>query len=283
MICTDLAVAMPINRIEERLCGPSASSARRVLPYFTAGFPDVATTAELIRRADRMGAAVVEIGFPYSDSIADGPVIQESFNYVLERSHTLNDTFDLVAGVRGSVACGLVAMVSYSIVHRVGLDRFMQRAASVGFDGVILPDVPVEEASPTALAAKNANMCHIGLVAPTTSDDRREAIVRSSSGFIYRIAVSGTTGERTSLPGEVAQEVARLKRTSGIPVCVGFGISRPEHVRAVCSVADGAIVGSALIRRIAEGVSAGAATVTIIESVSTFLLSLMEAAKPADP
>ena len=282
LICTDLALAMAVNRIEDRLGSRGVSNVRRVLPYFTAGFPDVATTAELVRRADAMGAAVVEIGFPYSDSIADGPVIQESFNYVLGRSHTLNDTFDLVAGVRGSVACGLIAMVSYSIVHRVGLDRFMQRAAAVGFDGVILPDVPVEEASPTALAAKSANLCHIGLVAPTTCDARREAIVRSSSGFIYRIAVSGTTGERSSLPDEVAQEVAQLKRTSDIPVCVGFGISRPEHVRAVCRVADGAIVGSALIRRIAEGVSAGAGPAAIIESVSTFLLSLMEAAEPAD-
>ena len=273
---------MGIERLRDVLDANRRGGRGALLPYLTAGFPDLAVTEGLIRRCDALGASVIEIGVPYSDSIADGPVIQESFNYVLGRSHTLNDTFDLVAGVRGSVACGLIAMVSYSIVHRVGLDRFMQRAAAVGFDGVILPDVPVEEASPTALAAKSANLCHIGLVAPTTCDARREAIVRSSSGFIYRIAVSGTTGERSSLPDEVAQEVAQLKRTSDIPVCVGFGISRPEHVRAVCRVADGAIVGSALIRRIAEGVSAGAGPAAIIESVSTFLLSLMEAAEPAD-
>jgi tryptophan synthase alpha chain len=266
---------MPKERIQKRFQDNDAQGRRGLLPYITASFPDPGVTAELIRRADRLGVTAIEIGIPYSDSIADGPVIQSSFNYVLEHGYRLSDTFDVVQRVRGDVGCGLVAMVSYSIVHRLGLEQFMGQAALVGFDGVILPDVPVEESGAANEAADGAGMCHIGLVAPTTRADRRDAIARQSTGFIYQIAVAGLTGERDGLSAALPDEVAALRRVSGLPVCVGFGISKPEHVRRVCAFADGAIVGSAIVRRIADAISTGAPRDQIVESVSGFIGELM--------
>ena len=136
---------VPATRITERFVNSSGGNSGALLPYFTAGFPDGATTAEVIRAADAVGAVAVEIGVPYSDSIADGPIIQGSFTYVLDHGWTLEDTFNLVSEVRPAVGCGLIAMLSYSIVHRVGVDAFMTRAAVAGFVGIIVPVLPVEQ------------------------------------------------------------------------------------------------------------------------------------------
>ncbi|MFQ5413876.1 MAG: tryptophan synthase subunit alpha, partial [Phycisphaerae bacterium] len=162
----------PNNRLNDRLRATRTAGHGALLPYFTAGFPDPDTAAALIRRADHLGVAVVEIGFPYADSIADGPVIQASFHHALTHGYRLRDAFALAETVRPSVACGLVAMVSFSIVHRVGVDAFMAQAASAGFDGVILPDLPIDEADASATVAHRAGLCHIGLVAPTTPPER---------------------------------------------------------------------------------------------------------------
>ncbi|MCH8146461.1 MAG: tryptophan synthase subunit alpha [Planctomycetes bacterium] len=259
------------KRIRARLENRKSGMCGAFLPYFTAGFPDAEATAALIRHADSLGAAVVELGFPFSDSIADGPVIQESFHYVLENGHKLENTFRLVSQVRKSVACGLVAMVSYSIVHRFGVDAFLAQSAAAGFDGVILPDVPVEESCLAVAAVTRAGLCHIGLVAPTTSPQRRIAIAKNSTGFVYQIAVSGITGERARLADDLPQSVAELRRVSGLPVCVGFGVSSADHVRQVCRYADGAIVGSAIIRRIDNALRAGLPRDELIRSVAGFL------------
>lgn len=264
-----------VNRIEQRFSANQSAGRRGLLPYFTSGYPDLATCAELIRRADALGVTAIEIGIPYSDSIADGSVIQESFHYVLGRGQRLAATFALVEKVRASVECALIAMVSYSLVHRFGAAAFMMRAASVGFDGIILPDLPVEEASAARSDAGRANLCHIGLVAPTTRPDRRDAIARASSGFLYQIAVAGTTGERQSLSATLADDVIQLRALSGLPVCVGFGISTADHVRQVCAVADGAIVGSAIIRRLADGIVQGEQCEALLDPVEAYLAELM--------
>ncbi len=254
-----------------------AFAARRgaLLPYFTAGFPDQQTTADLICRADALGVAAVEIGFPYSDSVGDGPVIQASFHEALAGGHTVRNAFDLIEDLRASVSCGLIAMVSYSIVHQIGVATFMDRLAQVGGDGVILPDLPIEESAGATAAADRAGVCHIGLVAPTTSAERRRVIARASRGFVYQIAVAGTTGERADLPQCLPDEVARLKEASNLPVCVGFGISQPQHVRAVCRFADGAIVGSAVIRRIQDARARGLSTAALVDHVAEFIGDLM--------
>ncbi len=271
---------MAANRIEQRFRDNAIAGTGALLPYFTSGYPDTATTAELIRQADALGVTAVEIGVPYSDSIADGPVIQESFNHALRRGHKLHDTFRLASDVRSSVSCALVAMVSYAIVYRKGVNAFMDRAAGAGFDGVILPDVPVEESAPASAAACRAGLCYIGLVAPTTSSARRKAIARASSGFIYQIAVAGTTGERSTLPSSLPDEAAQLRAISGVSVCVGFGISTTEQVRAVCGFADGAIVGSAIVRRIADALKKGVEEAALVDFVSKFLARLMAGVTP---
>ncbi len=269
------------NRIEERLSSARSAGRCALLPYFTSGFPDQALTAELIVAADALGASVIELGVPYSDSIADGPVIQGSFNYALARGCRVGDVFDVVREVRGSVRCALTAMLSYSIVHRVGVERFMQRAATAGFDGIILPDVPQEESGPTAPAARSAGLCHIGLIAPTTSPVRREMIAREATGFVYQIAAKGTTGERAELPSTLAAEVADVRKHANVPLCVGFGISNAAQVRAVGRVADGVIIGSAMIRRIDDAVRGGANSKTIVAIVTEFLAELSTGLTPS--
>ena len=266
---------MGTNRIEQQFADRKAEGRGALLPYVTAGFPDMNVTEALVRRADAMGVTAIELGIPYSDSIADGPVIQSSFYEALHRGFRLQHAFDLVSRIRADVQCGLIAMVSYSVVHRIGLDDFMRRAGEAGFDGVILPDVPVEESLPMKAAADSAGLCHIGLIAPTTEALRREAIAKSSTGFIYQIAVTGTTGERNELPRALPEEVSRLRQISGLPVCVGFGISRPEHVRTVCDVADGAIVGSAIVRHIADALQNGHGPDKIVDAVSQFISDLL--------
>lgn len=266
---------MPKERVEQGIHDALVRDGGALLPYFTAGYPDPATTAELIRRADQLGAATIEIGFPFSDSIADGPVIQNSFYHVLKQGHQLEDIFAMVASIRSKVSCGLVAMVSSSIVRRAGVDSFMARAGSAGFDGVILPDVPVEESGPMLRAVETSGLCYIGLIAPTTKPDRCQAIARASTGFVYRIAVAGTTGERDQLPPDLPAEIQRLRGVSKVPICVGFGISTAEQVRRVCGMADGAIVGSGIIRRIDSAIQRGLGGDQIVEEIGRFLSELM--------
>lgn len=262
------------ERIQQLFHNPRTTGGA-LLPYITAGFPDLGVTEGLIRRCDALGARVVEIGIPYSDSIADGPVIQSSFNRALVGGFRVREAFELVERLRDEVSCGLVMMVSFSIVHRAGAVDFMKRAASVGCDGVILPDLPAEEANPVHEVISSEGLAHIGLVAPTTKPERRETIVRLSSGFVYQIARAGLTGERAELDPALPEEVAALRRIGGLPVCVGFGISTAQHVRQVCSFADGAIVGSAIVRRIGEGVDAGLTGDALVERTADFVAELM--------
>ncbi len=266
---------MTTARIEKILGDARRSGRGALLPYLTAGFPDLEATAELIRRADALGSAVIEIGIPYSDSIADGPVIQSSFTHVLARGQTVADVFGLVGRVRPEVNCAIVAMVSYSVVHRTGLQMFMDQAAGSSFDGVILPDVPLEESAPTSAAAAAASLGYIGLVSPTASAARRAAVARQSTGFIYQIAVAGTTGERTAISSALPEVVGELRSLSDLPVCVGFGISNAQHVRAVCEYADGAVVGSAIVRRVADGINNRLPREALINSVADFIAELM--------
>ena len=271
---------MGVERIRG-LFEPGRSSGHgALLPYLTLGFPDLGVTEALIRRCDALGVRVIEIGIPYSDSIADGPMIQSSFNAALEAGVRPSDAFDLIARVRSDVSCALVAMVSFTVVHRVGVERFLKRAAASGFDGVILPDLPLEEAAPVRAHVEREGLAMIGLVAPTTSDLRKREIAGMSSGFVYQIAHAGLTGERTGVNKRLAEDVLSLKASSGLPVCVGFGVSTPDHVREVCSFADGAIVGSAIVRRLTEGVETGLSRDELVAHVGGFVAELVEGTRP---
>ena len=202
---------------------------------------------------------MIEVGIPYSDPIADGPVIAASYTRALQGGVRLGHIFDTFRTLRAEDIAGstsvtpLVAMISYAIIHRQGADRFLREAVRAGFDGLIVPDLPVEESDSLCRLASALDLRLVQLITPTTPRDRAVRIARSTTGFIYYVSVAGITGERRSLPPELAENVAWLRTQTDLPICIGFGISTPEHIRELAPVADGLIVGSALVRRLAGG------------------------------
>jgi tryptophan synthase alpha chain len=204
---------------------------------------------------------MIEVGIPFSDPIADGPVIQQAFTDALSKGVHVHDIFRTVCDARAHVALPLVAMVSFSIVFRYETKRFLSDARDAGFDGIILPDLPPPEAQGVCEAIRAGGLDTVMLVAPSTPPARRAQIAALCSGFVYYLSLAGTTGERSELPPDLIENVKQLRAIGDCPVCVGFGISRPEHVRRLRGVADGAIVGSALVRRMMQHRSEPAASV----------------------
>ena len=192
------------------------------------------------------------MGIPYSDPVADGPVIQASYTRALDHKIKLAEILAMVGQLAPQVTTPIVTMVSYAIVFRHGLERYVADAKAAGVAGAIVPDLPVEEAGPLADICRREDFSLIQLITPTTPRDRALRIAERTTGFIYYVSVTGITGERTSLPPEIVENVAWLRSQTPLPICIGFGISRPEHVRMLAPVADGLIVGSAIVRRIAE-------------------------------
>jgi len=239
------------NRVVRAFSELRAAGEKTLIPFLTAGYPDVETTAALLSEVERRGARICELGVPFSDPIADGPTIQASYTQALAEGIRSTKVFDLVRAYRAANGpMALVAMVSYSIVFRHGVRTYEARQA--GFDGVILPDLPLEETAAASSLAQEAGLANVLLIAPTTPPQRQMAIAEHSRGFIYYMSVAGITGERTSLPAATIEGVRELRGHVETPICVGFGISRPEMVRTVCEVADGAIVGSAIVHRISN-------------------------------
>jgi tryptophan synthase alpha chain len=220
-----------------------------LMPFIPAGYPDLETTAQLIPALEGGGANLIEIGFPFSDPIADGPVVQEAFAHALAKKVKVAGVFAAVASARAKVSIPLLGMLSYSIVYRHGVDRFVAEAKAAGLDGLILPDLPPPEAEKVCERVWAGGLETVLLVAPTTAPERRREIARLSSGFIYYLSVTGITGERDQLPPDLAAGVRGLKQMTDRPVCVGFGISQPRHVKQLVGTADGAIVGSLIVRR----------------------------------
>ncbi len=224
-----------------------------VLPFLAAGYPTLDATVETVRSLDGVaGVGAIEIGFPFSDPIADGPVIQEAFNDALKSGVTSQRVFQSLGTLRGKVSVPLVAMVSYSIVFRYGPERFVLDAKEAGFSGILVPDLPPPEADVFCAMVRREGLQTVLLVAPTTTPERRQQIVKLCSGFVYYLSVSGVTGERTSLPTDLVEKVRGLKNATMVPVCVGFGIGKREHVQQLEGLADGAIVGSAIVRKMRE-------------------------------
>ena len=239
-----------MNRIDKLFADLAAQKRCAFMPFVTAGVPDLEFTSALLTELEQAGANLVELGIPYSDPIADGPVIQESYTHALDAGVTVNAILDTVARWRKTSQMPLVTMVSYSIVFRHGSEGYLRAAAEAGVDGAIIPDLPADEAESLARHARAMDFKLIHLVTPTTPPERAQRIARLSTGFIYYVSVTGITGERGELPPELVEQVAWLREHAERPVCIGFGISKPEHVRLLRTVADGVIVGSALVRRI---------------------------------
>jgi tryptophan synthase alpha chain len=218
-----------------------------------AGDPDLATTASAVRALAGAGADVIELGVPFSDPIADGPVNQAAATRALAAGATLGRILAMVSGLRADVAVPLVLFSYFNPIFRYGVERFAEHAAASGVDGVLVVDLPPEEAAGEYLEAlRQHGLDRIFLLAPTSTRERRRAVRRTGSGFVYYVSRTGVTGERRALPADLVDEVRSLRRDIDLPIAVGFGISTPEQVAAVAEIADGVVVGSALVRRIAE-------------------------------
>jgi tryptophan synthase alpha chain len=225
---------------------------KALMPFVTAGDPDLEFTAAVIREMVGRGCHLCEVGIPYSDPIADGPVIQASYTRALAHKIKLADILKTLGEVAPQVAAPLVTMVSYAIVYRHGLQQYVDDVREQGVAGLIVPDLPVEESAALAKICAARDVSLIQLVTPTTPRERAVRIANTSTGFLYYVSVAGITGERTQLPPELVDNVGWLRTQTDLPICIGFGISRPEHVKLLAPVADGLIVGSAIVRRIAE-------------------------------
>jgi tryptophan synthase alpha chain len=241
-----------LSRIAAVFAALKSKRQQAFMPFVTAGDPDLVWTARLVKTLSESGADLIEIGFPYSDPIADGPVIQASYTRALNKHVKLKDIFAEIGKVAPTVSASLVGMASYALIFRHGADLFVKHAAEAGFAGLIVPDLPGDEAEEFAALAKRHSLDLVQLVAPTTPADRMERIVKNAAGFIYCIAVAGTTGVREALPDELAAMLKRLRSQTDLPLCVGFGISRPEQARQLKGLADGIIVGSAIVRHLEE-------------------------------
>jgi len=240
-----------MGRIDRIFTVLRAEGRTALMPFVTAGYPSLEATAAALPAIGEAGASIVEVGFPFSDPIADGPVIAASMHEALVRGATADDVFRVVSDVRASTDLGLVAMVSQSIVERIGVETFVGKAADAGFDGLIVPDADLDTAPALREAATGRDMTFTMLIAPTSTPARLEAIARACTGFVYLLARVGITGERDDAP-DIADRVAAIRRVSDLPVAVGFGISNRAHVEAVTRAADAAIVGSALVRRMGQ-------------------------------
>ncbi|MBN2473260.1 MAG: tryptophan synthase subunit alpha [Pirellulales bacterium] len=225
---------------------------KALMPFVTAGDPDLEFTAEVIRRLVAHGSSLCELGIPYSDPIADGPVIQASYTRSLAKRVKLAEILDTLGRLTPELAAPIVTMVSYAIVYRHGLGQYVADAKRAGVAGLIVPDLPAEEAGPLDEICRREDVSLIQLITPITPRDRALRIAERTTGFIYYVSVTGITGERTELPPEILRSVTWLRQQTPLPVCIGFGISRPDHVRMLSPVADGLIVGSAIVRRIAQ-------------------------------
>ena len=223
-----------------------------LVAYVTAGDPTLAESAEVLRSLDRAGADVIEVGVPFSDPVADGPAIQRAVERALAGGTTLARTLDLVAECRRDLRAPVVLFTYVNPVLRMGTDRFIDRAAEAGVNGVLLLDLPIEESAAMQTALDRRAIDQIFLVSPTTSDERLAEAGRLGRGFLYAISRLGVTGANATVAATAAPLVARIRRVASLPVALGFGISRPEHVVEVAAYADAAVVGSAIVQVIEE-------------------------------
>ena len=237
-----------MSRLAETFARLRTRGGRALIPYFCAGDPSLDVTRALIEEAAKRGADVIEVGLPFSDPLADGPTIQRAGARALERGVSLCRLLPTLASVSSGIAPPLVMMTYLNPLHRYGLEAAARDLAKAGVVGLIVPDLPVDESEPLARAARAAGLDLICLAAPTSGPARLRRIARQARGFVYLVPVTGITGERTELPPDLVTLVRELRAVTTKPVCVGFGISTPAQVAAVVQHADGAIVGSAIVR-----------------------------------
>jgi tryptophan synthase alpha chain len=240
-----------MNRIAEGFARLKRAGKKGFIVYIGAGDPNLEATRELALAFDKAGVHVLELGVPFSDPLADGLVNQLAAQRGLESGTTPPKVLATVAAIRKSSEIPIILYIYYNLIHRVGLESFIRDAAKAGVDGLLVLDLPPEESVNYEALMRKAGLCHIYLVAPTTPEDRIEFIVKRGSGFIYCISREGVTGMQKQVASNVAQQVAKIRAHTKLPIAVGFGISTPEQARAVATAADAVVVGSAVVNQIA--------------------------------
>ncbi|MDA7886054.1 tryptophan synthase subunit alpha [Pirellulales bacterium] len=248
MILKDGKKQTGIERLEDAFAQCKSEGRRAVSPFITAGDPDSETTVATLKSIFAAGATCCELGVPYSDPIADGAVIQSSYTRALNAGMNLKKMFGIVSKLRETCEMPLLAMVSYSLIFRSGIEAFVKRGEASGLAGFVVPDLPLEESDDLDAHCRQSGLALVRLVSPTTPPERAREIARRSTGFLYCVSVAGVTGERTALPDGLIDRIKWLRQESDVPILVGFGISSADQAREVAAVADGVIVGSAVVR-----------------------------------
>ncbi|MDD5044868.1 MAG: tryptophan synthase subunit alpha [Candidatus Omnitrophica bacterium] len=241
-----------MRRIEKKFRELKKAHKKAFIAFITAGYPDFATTKALVRELEKRGTDIIELGVPFSDPLADGPVIQMASAAALKKGANLNKILELVRKVRKDVKIPLCLMSYYNPIFRFGEEKFLQAAQRAGVDGLIIPDLPPEEGKNLLSRARENNIDIILFVSPTTTRPRIKYISRLAGGFIYYVSLTGVTGMRNSLPVDLVRNLKTIKQITKKPVCVGFGISSRKHLRQVYRFSDGAIVGSAIVKKVSE-------------------------------
>lgn len=243
-----------MTRIDDTFARLKADRKKAFVAYLMAGDPDVATSLAVMKGLPAAGVDVIELGMPFTDPMADGPTIQAAGQRALEGGQTMDRTLQMVREFRaGDAVTPIVLMGYYNPIYSRGVDRFLKDATEAGADGLIVVDLPPEEDAELCLPAQAAGMNFIRLATPTTDDKRLPKVLQNTSGFVYYVSITGITGAAAAQATDVGPEVARIKSQTDLPVIVGFGITTPEAAQTIASVADGCVVGSAIVKLIGEG------------------------------
>ena len=261
------------NRIDECFAKLRAEGGTALIPFITAGDPDLETTEAIILAMAESGADIIEIGIPFSDPTAEGPTIQRSSKRALDQGTSLRTILQMVARLRDRVAQPLVLMGYANPIHAMGAAAFAKSASEVGVDGIIIPDLTPEDGAPYLDPSRDAGIHPILLAAPTTRQKRLEMLVKETRGFLYYVSLQGVTGARAGLSDGIEKKVRAAQALSATPVCVGFGVGTPKQAQAIGRYADGVVVGSAIVDRIEEAESKGSA----VDDVARFITELKDA------
>ena len=264
-----------MNRIVERFARLKRDGKKGFIVYIGAGDPDLEATRKLALTFDQAGVDVLELGVPFSDPLADGLVNQLAAQRGLESGATPPKVLKTVAAIRRDSQIPIVLYIYFNLIHRAGLKQFIKAAAKAGVDGMLVLDLPPEESDNYESLMRQAGLCHIYLVAPSTPEDRIEFIVKRGTGFIYYISREGVTGMRAQVATNLAQQVGKIRAHTSLPVAVGFGVSNPEQAKLVASASDAVVVGSAVVNQIAEH----GRSPELVERVGGFVKSLASAVK----
>lgn len=257
-----------MTRIDAKFADLKAKGKKAFVSYIMAGDPDFETSLDIVRGLPDAGVDVIELGLPFTDPMADGPTIQLAGQRALDGGMTLQKTLDLAAAFReGDDTTPIVLMGYYNPIYSMGVDVFLTAAKAAGIDGLIVVDLPPEEDSELCIPAQAAGLNFIRLATPTTDDARMPRVVQNTSGFVYYVSITGITGAAEADAGDVSPAVKRIQDASGLPVIVGFGVNTPEKSRAIAQVADGVVVGSAIVSKIADG-NAVADVLAFVKSLS---------------